>query len=85
MAETTDRSPGVVMGALCGGPGNQVMDPDRRIRATFLVDLLDAVIADLPPGCQPLDPAVCGHPEDAHKRYRDGRLICLDCGTDLKE
>ncbi len=60
-----------------------MVTPEQRILATHLLDNLDAAIAGLPPGCQPLDPAVCGHAEDGHKRYRDGRLLCLDCGSQL--
>ena len=63
---------------------NPMVTPENRIRATFLLDTLDAVLEGLPEGCRPLDPAVCGHPEDGHKRYRDGRLLCLDCGLLLE-
>lgn len=56
----------------------------RRILATHLLDNLDAAIETLPPECQPLDPATCEHPTDAHKQFRDSRVVCLDCGSQLQ-
>jgi hypothetical protein len=53
--------------------------PDDRIRATYLVGLLDAVVAGHP-DIAPLDPATCPHVAEAWKTYRDGRRQCLDCG-----
>lgn len=39
--------------------------PDDRIRATYLIDILDAAIETLPPEARPgpyVDPATCAHP-----------------------
>ncbi len=55
--------------------------PDDRIRATYIVDLLDAVTVDHPEWA-PLDPVTCGHPAEARKTFRDGPTLCLDCGKE---
>ncbi len=51
---------------------------DDRIRATYAVDLLAAVVADHPEWA-PLDPATCAHVAAARKTFSDGRVLCLDC------
>jgi hypothetical protein len=56
-----------------------MVTPEQRIVATHLLDDLDAAIATLPPECRPLDPDMCGHPEDGRKRFGDD-VRCLDCG-----
>jgi hypothetical protein len=58
--------------------------PDDRIRATYLVDMLDAVTA-AHPEIAPLDPAMCGHAAEARKTFRDGRVLCLDCGKEMPD
>ncbi len=46
--------------------------PEDRIRATYLLDLLDAAIEALPPDASPgpyVDPAVCPHPPGARFQF----------------
>jgi hypothetical protein len=56
-----------------------VNDPDARIRATYALDLIDALMEryGFPP---PVDPAVCPHPTAEQWVLRPGRLACGDCG-----
>lgn len=57
--------------------------PEDRIRATYLLDTLDAAIERLPPECRPsgIDPAVCGHPVAERHLLRTGRMYCGQCGV----
>jgi hypothetical protein len=52
---------------------------DDRIRATYLVDLLDAAMERMgfPP---PTDPAECSHPAEEQWVLRPGRQACGECG-----
>lgn len=54
-------------------------DPDARIRATYALDLIDAVREQLgfPP---PMTPALCPHPSGEQWVLRPGRQACGDCG-----
>lgn len=56
---------------------------DARIRATWALDQLDAVIESLPPECRPsgVDPADCPHPLAERWQGRgSGRTYCGECG-----
>lgn len=61
--------------------------PEDRIRATFLLDNLDAAIETLPPECQPsgVDPADCRHQRSERLLLKTGRMYCGECGTRLPE
>lgn len=60
--------------------------PEDRIRATRIVDTLDAAVESLPPDCRPrnVDPAVCPHPAVERWHGRSGRVYCGDCGGRLE-
>ncbi len=52
---------------------------EDRIRATYAVDLLDAVMESygFP---RPPDPTECSHPSDEQWVLRPGRIACGECG-----
>jgi hypothetical protein len=58
-----------------------VTSPKDRIRATRIVDTLDAVL-EAHPELAPYDPATCPHKPDTDvSRYHLAQTHCLDCGT----
>ncbi len=64
-----------------------VPSPEDRIRATHLLDTLDAAIESLPPEARPsvTDPADCDHPRAERHLLTTGRMYCGQCGTRLPD
>lgn len=54
-------------------------DPDVRMRATYALDLIDAVMERYG-FTSPLDPSECPHPHAEQWVLRPGRLACGACG-----
>ncbi len=61
------------------------LSPEDRIRATRLLDTLDAAIERLPPEARlsGINPADCGHPPAERLPLKTGRMYCGECGTRL--
>jgi hypothetical protein len=61
--------------------------PEDRIRATHLLDTLDAAIETLPPECRPsgISPDNCGHPVAERHLLKTGRMYCGECGGRLPD